>query len=398
MTSERKRIVILSRYCLVDQYDLAAEYPGMLKKLCRNHDVMHLSLKGTSRPRDIPEQLQVEELPLRINRSSQWDILIKSMLFYFCVPFFASRIRKFRPHAIFIPEALPLFALFAQWTTSARVAMAFGDRHLHNRFGNTWWIRPLLRVAEFLEAYELSHIGGVFSRTQAAEERIHSYGVPRKRIQIVYDVAHTSDYYPRDMSALRHSLGFADDDIVLFYHGIMHKGKGLEMLLDWVGELHRDHPRIKLIMVGSGPELGALKQRASRLDLGCDVYFTGWLKTVREVGDYCNAADICIAMRKGDTSNDIVIPGALIHCMACRKVVMAPRLSAISEVIRHGENGFMFTPNDGQDFRRLVLELAAHRADWETFAERAYQDTQQRFSLEAAEKGYAEAIASYAED
>jgi glycosyltransferase involved in cell wall biosynthesis len=198
------------------------------------------------------------------------------------------------------------------------------------------------------------------------------------------------------MSQLRQQCGFTKKDVVLFYHGIMHQGKGLDILLEWTASLFKKDRRLGIILVGSGPEEQRLKQLAIQLGIGDRTHFAGWVKTVREIGDYCNAADISVAMRTATEANDRVVPGALVHSMACRKVVIGPRLSGISEIIRHGENGFMFTPDDGEDFERLIMTLVSDRAAWETIACNAYQDVVDQYSVDAAAKQYAEALRHFA--
>ena len=124
--------------------------------------------------------------------------------------------------------------------------------------------------------------------------------------------------------------------------------------------------------------------------------FTDWLKTIREVGDYCNVADICVAMRTASEANARIVPGALLHAMACRKVVVAPRLSGMQEIIREGDNGYLFTPDDGEDFKRLIRCLAANRADWLRVAENAYQDIISNYSVQASARQYAVALEAFA--
>lgn len=385
------RVAIVARYNIEEQFKLAAEYHDMIVSLTQRAEVMHISLRGTP---EFPERklMRIEELPFSVNRSSATDILIKSLAWYACIPKIAALLRRFQPEIAFIPEALPMSAWAIRKLSGVKVAMAYGDRHLHNRLGDHWWSRPFLRMAEKIERFELCRLDGMFSRTRAAEQRIHESGVEHERIQIVYDVPEPGAFYPRDETTLRKHCGFEPDDVVLLYHGVMHRGKGLDDLIQWTAELIRENPRIGLIMVGSGPEIEALKEQCKALGIEKRVHFTGWLRTTKEVGSYCSAADICIAMRKGDASNDIVIPGALVHSMACAKVVIAPRLRGMAEVIRHGENGFMFTANDGEDFKRLIRHLIEIRPQWNQIGEVAYQDTEANYTVAVASRKYADAI------
>jgi glycosyltransferase involved in cell wall biosynthesis len=395
-SSQPKRIAIFSRYNLAEQYDLAAEFEGMLKNLAGRSPVLHLSLRGTRDLPSIPANVRVEELPLRIDRQSPRDILIKSLLMYFHLPAAAVRLRRFKPDVIFLTEILPLVGLFLKWMTGARVATFYGDWHFHNLFGRKAWGKPLLGIVEALDRFEVRRLNGFMCRAAAAGERVQRWGVPADRVRVVRDAPDPEAFFPRDARDLRRRCGFSDDDVVLLYHGVMHCGKGLDKLMTWSNELHREDGKIGLILVGGGPEEKPLRDLAATLDIGKRVFFTGWLKTVKEVGDYCNAADICIAMRTKAEANDRVVPGALLHSMACRKVVIGPRLSGIAEILREGENGFMFAADDGADFKRLIRELIRDRAGWARVSERAYRDIVEKYSVQAAAKQYAEALEHFA--
>lgn len=397
MTESRKRIAIFARYGLPEQYKLAAEFQSTLERLGSVADVLHLSLRSKLPAVPVPGGVSVQELPFRVDRASPRSILLKSLLLYGLLPVVGLKLRRFRPDVVYISEALPLYAALLKLLFRLRVSTVYGDRHLHNRLGERWWSRPILRVAEWLERSEFRYLDAIFIRTAAARERLYGMGVPRSRMPIiVYDVPDFEAYHPRDMTTLRMRCGFGPDDVVLNYHGVMHRGKGLDDLIRWTADLYREDPRMGIIMVGTGPELEPLRELAHSCGLGTRAVFTGWLPTLKDVGDYCCASDICVAMRRGDESNDFVLPGALVHSMACRKVVIAPRLAGMSEVIRDGENGFLFCPNDGADFKRLLRELVNRRPEWSTFAERAHQDILARHSVRVAADRYVEALLRYA--
>lgn len=392
----RPRVAISNLFCLADQYDLAAEFESMLTALGETCDVLHLSMGGPRPLPRIPPHVTADELPMKVNRASRFDILLKSMLVFLLLPVAAARLRRFKPDVIYLPDIIPLHGLFLRWLVRTRVALSYGDWHLHNKLGGKWWSAPILRLAEGLERAEVTHVDAFTCRASAAAERLKKAGIAPDRIRVFHDAPDLEAFNPHDEKALRARCGFKPDDIVLLYHGVMHQGKGIDRLLRWVAELHAGDPRYGLILVGSGPELPRLRALAAELKFDTRVFFTGWLQTTREVGNYCNAADLCVAMRTGDEANVHIVPGALLHCMACRRVVLAPRLPGIAEILRHGENGYMFAADDGGDFKKLVRELAGNRGDWDRVAEAAYRDILDNYSIAATARHYAGALAHFA--
>lgn len=395
-TSDKRRICIFSRYQLAEQLELAAEFRPMLDILCRDHAVLHLSFRNTRPPQALPGNLSLDEIPLKVNRNNPWDVLFKSLMMYLMLPFAAMKIRKFKPDLVFVPEILPLCGLLIKWMCGCRVATAYGDRHAHNFFGKKQWFRFFRRLAESCERYEALRLDGLFCRAAAAGRNLREWGVPASRIRVVFDAPDLSAFFPQNQLQLREKCGFTAKDIVLLYHGVMHQGKGLDMLIRWTASLYRENPLIGIIFVGTGPELEPLKKLAAEQCLGRRAYFTGWLKTIHEVGKYCNAADICVAMRSGAEYNAHIIPGALLHSMACRKIVLAPDLPGIREIVRHGENGYLFKPDDEHSFKAIIGELANRRSKWDIVAGNAENDIKTRFSVNAAASRYAEALSYFA--
>jgi len=393
----KRRICVFSRYQLSEQFDLAAEFRPMLETLCRENEVMHLSFRNTHPPASIPDGLKLEEIPLSVNRNVPKDIIIKSLMMYAMLPVAAWKIRKYKPDLVFVSEILPLVGLFFKWFCGCKVGTAYGDWHVHNFLGKKWWIKPFLRIAEFLERFEAKRLEGMFCRAASAAHRLRSWGVDEQCIRVVFDAPDLKAFFPQDQLELRKQCGFTPEDTVLLYHGVMHQGKGLDMLLKCTADLFREHESIGIIMVGSGPELEPLKQLAKNMGIEKRAYFTGWLKTIHEVGHYCNAADICIAMRTGAESNEHIIPGALLHSMACRKVVVGPDMSGIREVLKPGENGYVFKADDEESFKALIRDLISKRDDWPRTAKNAEDDIHRRFSVSGAASQYADALVHFAQ-
>jgi glycosyltransferase involved in cell wall biosynthesis len=392
----RPRIAIISRYNVADQYIVTAEFKGMLNHLAAKADVLFLSMKGQAQTSDIPPGVTLAAIPMSYDRAVPRDILIKGVLLYFLLPISALRLRKFKPNLIFVVDNMHFYGLLLKWLCRTRVGTMYGDWTFHNMFGRKKWSKPFLAMVEAMDRFEMRRLTGFFCRAESAGEHLVSWGIEPNRIRTVRDAPDPVAFSPRDQTELRRRCGFTKEDIVLLYHGVMHQGKGLDKLLQWTSALIKENPKIGIILVGGGPEQDALRALAAELGLGKRALFTGWLKSINDVGDYCNAADICIAMRTADESNDRIVPGALLHSMACRKIVIGPRLRGIGEILTHGINGYMFTADDGEDFKRLIRELIRNRDQWEAVRENAYQEIMDNYSVEAASLRYAQALEHFA--
>jgi glycosyltransferase involved in cell wall biosynthesis len=390
------RIAIFSRYNLADQVLLAPELKPMLALLSRTADILFMSMRGKG-PDDLAGiHIEIEAMRLQYDRASARDIQLKTVALYARLPGIAKRLRAFRPRLIFLVDNMPLFGWLLKRLSRAPVATMYGDWSFHNMFERKRWARPFLKALEAVDRYEMRRLDGFFCRAASAKERLVSWGIRPDLVRVVRDAPDPAVFFPQDQRALRQRCGFTDQDIVLSFHGVMHQGKGLDHLIGWANDLHREDSRIGLLLIGTGPEEGNLRRLAEGLPLGRKCFFTGWLASLREVGMYCNAGDICIAMRTASEANQGIVPGALLHGMACRQVAVAPRLRGTSEIVEHGRNGYLFEAGNGEDFKKVIRSLAANRGAWEAVAGQAFEDIQRDYSVEAAARKYAEALSHFA--
>ena len=129
-----------------------------------------------------------------------------------------------------------------------------------------------------------------------------------------------------------------DTDVfsVLFV-GRLGSEKGLPVLVDAVAELQRRlSPRpVELLVVGDGELRHELEAQVSRHDL--DATFFGSIGQHEILPLYHRANVFCLAsFREG-------IPVVLMEAMACEIPCVAPRITALPELIEEGNTGLLFT-------------------------------------------------------
>ena len=91
--------------------------------------------------------------------------------------------------------------------------------------------------------------------------------------------------------------------------------------------------RARLVIVGSGPDLDALREQATALDIGHQVLLTGFRSDVREI---MPAFDVVAfsSLYEG-------LPVALLEAMACGIAVVATSVPGLAEVLVDRQNALM---------------------------------------------------------
>ncbi|MDR0325109.1 MAG: glycosyltransferase [Oscillospiraceae bacterium] len=144
----------------------------------------------------------------------------------------------------------------------------------------------------------------------------------------------------------------------------------------------------KCIVVGDGPERGALDQIVRKLNLDDCVVLTGGVPP-EEVGNYIRASDLFVFASRSEVQGV-----ALFEAMAARCPVVAVRCSGADDVIIDGFNGYRVY-EDLEEWAGRVAALLSDREERQRLADNAYRHAEQ-FSTEAvaqqATRAYRRAI------
>lgn len=115
--------------------------------------------------------------------------------------------------------------------------------------------------------------------------------------------------------------------------------KGFDVLVDAFAIFRRNHPEMKLVILGEGPEDENLKEQAARLGLGEKVLLPGKSEAMRAVMSRARMV-VLPSYVEG-------FPNILLEAMAAGTPCVASDCpSGPAELIKHGVNGLLFAPGD----------------------------------------------------
>ena len=132
----------------------------------------------------------------------------------------------------------------------------------------------------------------------------------------------------------------ASDFFEILCVGRLTQAKGQHVLIDAVDQLTRQGRRVKLRLVGDGPDGPSLRERAKRLENPSIVVFEGAVNQDNIRALY-EAADIfCLpSLAEG-------IPVVLMEAMAMEIPCVTTHITGIPELIRSGTEGLLVAPSD----------------------------------------------------
>jgi glycosyltransferase involved in cell wall biosynthesis len=274
-------------------------------------------------------------------------------------------------------EALALLSELRQaWShrnglgTLPRRAASFLYHHLR-------WEHPLLHACDRVIA-----VSDALARSLR-----RWFGVPRQRIDVVYNGVDTERFRPDPErgAAIRKGLGLGQDDVMVLFLSHVTRQKGLHILLRALPRIRATGPPVRVVVAGVGDYLADGQALAQRLGLSSHVVFVGEVPHER-APEYLAASDVFVL----PTLRQEGLPFALLEAMAAQKPVLVSRIGGVTSVLHDGVNGLLVRPGDPDALAQGLMRLLADRELGRRLARSARETVLRTFSAEQMVRGTAD--------
>jgi glycosyltransferase involved in cell wall biosynthesis len=188
---------------------------------------------------------------------------------------------------------------------------------------------------EVLERVLLPRFDRVHAVSVPLAAHVEAQGVKKGRIRVILNGVDPSVV---QRPAGRNPLQAWKGSPTVCAVGRLTEDKGFSFLLRALASLRRDFPSIRLVIAGSGPQEGGLRDEVRDLGLEGLVHFAGRLDCVAWVYDLADLVVIS-SVREG-------LPCVLIETMLAGLPVVATEVGAIPEVLERGSLGALVAPAD----------------------------------------------------
>ena len=206
----------------------------------------------------------------------------------------------------------------------------------------------------------------VISPSEKTKETLLKYGV-KTPIYVIptglnFDKFNRDHLDPVQIDEIKKQYGIQPDDHVIVFVGRIAPEKSIDIPIE--GFRYIDDPKIKLMIVGGGPQLDELKKMVKTYHLEQQVIFTD-KKTRDEVPLYYACADCFVSASLTETQGMTYI-----EALACQLPVFARPDDVLKDLVIEGKTGYLFqTP---QEFAKKLVDFFALPQDVrDEFKERA---------------------------
>ncbi len=196
------------------------------------------------------------------------------------------------------------------------------------------------------------------------------YGIPDSGIEVVYNAVAPDAFAPVADS----NAGYGRP--LLTTVGRLVPWKGVDELIEMVPVLVKKYPRVKLQVIGEGPEESRLKHLCRKLGVETHVVFAGKLEH-KETIARVSSSDLFILNSRYEG-----LPHVVLEAMACGCPVVATDIAGTREALGDGSYSAAFTPGNREEMEEKITRLLEDCKARKEMAEQAYRNVISRFTWE----------------
>ena len=218
----------------------------------------------------------------------------------------------------------------------------------HGFISTDWRLSVYNRIDIFILRY--------FDQIIAVSERMRrdlvEKGIAKEKIEVITNAVldEAKPDSARTRTETRSRLGIGDDEFVFGFVGRLSEEKGLAYLLEAVRHLTSGNCRWRLVLVGDGPQRGALERSVRDLELTGRVIFAGFQA---DTAAWYPAMDAFVLPSLTEGT-----PMVLLEAMANGIPVVATTVGGVPAIIASGENGILVPPADPSRLLEAMQSVA----------------------------------------
>ena len=181
---------------------------------------------------------------------------------------------------------------------------------------------------------------------------IENEGIAAERVEVIYNGIDLARFqcHEKDRLQMRAELGLSPRDLAIIQVARLDPVKDHAIAVRTIERVIKRHERTRLLIVGDGPEMSAIRELIGQQQLDQYVQLLG-LRS--DIGRLLAASDVCLLTSKSEG-----IPLTIIEAMAAGLPVVATDVGGVSEVIEHDITGLLAPTGDAVRLAEHVCQLA----------------------------------------
>jgi len=219
----------------------------------------------------------------------------------------------------------------------------------------------------------------VIATDYASKEALVSSGIkPNKITVIINGVDSLRELSDNEKLGARKEFGISDNDFVFGITGRLEPIKGQKYFIDAAKIVCEKYNDCKFLIVGTGGDEEALKQKAKELGIADKVIFTGF---VSDITDVTNIMDVIVNCSDSETSCL-----ALSEAFSVGKPAIATNGGGNPYMVTDGENGLIVPIRDSHSTAAAMEKIMQDKDLYSKMSQAAYEHYCEKFTAEVMTK------------
>jgi len=239
--------------------------------------------------------------------------------------------------------------------------------HLDDFHKDTSYYHFFVKVLIYLEKFVARSADQIIVPSKYLKKVVGMWGIPKEDIEIIYNSVGDIDK-ANNRRTLRGLLKFNGKLIVSI--GRLVEWKGFSVLLDAIVDLKKDFPKLKFMIIGSGPLYDELGRKIETLGLQDSVSLAGSLD--REITmRYVEAADVFVLNTAYEG-----LSHTLLEAMSVGTPIITTNVGGNPELIEDNKSGFLVKYNNKKAFVEKIKTILNSQSIGRRVAQGAKQKVQ----------------------
>ncbi|HAI69289.1 MAG TPA: hypothetical protein DCM38_07630 [Gammaproteobacteria bacterium] len=206
---------------------------------------------------------------------------------------------------------------------------------------STWWFHWRMITLLKLARAEVDRYIAVSNMAKAL--LIKKCGIDANKIEIVHNFTNLNKFHPNITVSKKLFNQFEGQGFKIGFVGRLDEVKGCQFLIKALSQLPFE---AHLIFVGDGETRKQLNDLTIELGLQDKVSFLGFINSPEHV---YRLFDVLVLPSIAEAFGNVII-----EAQACGVPVIASNVSGPAEIITHGENGLLFTPENPSELAQSI--------------------------------------------
>ncbi len=220
--------------------------------------------------------------------------------------------------------------------------------------------------------FSIEQSDGVTAVSNYLQKRTMSeFGVTRD-IRVIYNFIDSEKYRQPKECPCKREIYAAANEKILMHASNFRPVKRVSDVVRIFARVRQEMPS-KLLLVGEGPERLFAQQLVKELKLQDDVRFLGQVDQIESI---LMCADVFLLPSEQESFGL-----AALEALACGVPVVGASTGGMPEVVRHGENGYLYPVGEIRDMALAALDILGDDQRYQRFSETARKQATKNFDI-----------------